>query len=183
MDIFLCHHACTSFLLAATGWLMQFKQRVRKNFFLQTQRKVNPTSTERTHILSTPLHSSVFHSAKDTWNASASLSFRRPLLFALHCGICSLGHAGLGSDLGLLWKQLSLQAAQHNSFCCVSVPVWPEPFFAVRLSVNRSRPEPQARFAAFTRCSSDTVLVASILPGNQGCKTFCIAANAADGRL
>lgn len=76
--------------------------------FLQTQRKFNPPTTERAHILSAPLHSSVFRRAKDTWNASASLPFRRPLLFALHCGICSLGHAALWSDLWLLWKQLSL---------------------------------------------------------------------------
>lgn len=128
---------------------MQFKQRVRKNFFLQTQRKANPTSTERTHILSTPLHSSVFHSAKDTWNASASLSFRRPLLFALHCGICSLGHAGLGSDLGLLWKQLSLQAAQHNSFCCVSVPVWPEPFFCRKIKCKPLSARATSSFCSF----------------------------------
>lgn len=56
-------------------------------------------------------------------------------------------------------------------------------FFTARLSVNRSWPEQRARFAAFTRCPSDTVLVAGLLPRNPGYKTFCIAANRLDGQL
>lgn len=66
---------------------------------------------------------------------------------------------------------------------CLCAGLTRAPFFTARLSVNRSWPEQRARFAAFTRCPSDTVLVAGLLPRNPGYKTFCIAANRLDGQL
>lgn len=144
--------------------------------FLQTQRKFNSPTTEKAHILSAPLHSSLFRCVKDTWNASASLPFRRPLLFALHCGICSLGHAALGRDSWLLWKQLSLQAAQHNSLCLDCVIVWPELFFFY----CKIKCKPLWARAASSVCSFHKMPLSHCFSGNSGhntgYKTFCITA-------
>lgn len=126
---FCSNHTCISFPLTATDELMQVKLWVCKNFSPNVQFAANRRGSHplgAIALLRLMLRKGHLKCIRIT-------SIQAPAAFCSELwDFCSLGHAALGSDLWLLWKQLSLRAAQHNSLCLDCVIVWPELLFLLQ---------------------------------------------------
>lgn len=174
---------CISSLLMATDELMQVKLWVCKNFSPDATKIQSADNREGSHPLraAAPLRLSP---RKGHLKCIRITSIQAPAALCI-----ALWDLLTWTYSALEWFVASLKTAESPgsstqlfmSWLCAGLTR--ALFFTARLNVKRSRPEQQARFATFTRCPSDTVLVASLLPRNPEYKTFCITANRPKGQL